>query len=84
MKNIVCTLQGGYLFENAEELAKQFCIAHDLFPTSVKKHDSVTMEFEFSEVWKDDWIMRVLTTLFQGLGGVEVGWDIFDEPVLIC
>jgi len=69
--------------ENAVSIAKNYCIENNLFPTSIEILNPKTIQFQFEEMWNNDWILKILTNLFEGLGGVDVDWDIFDELVTI-
>lgn len=76
MKKIECTLikvQKNFN-ENADSLAINYCQQNDLIPTSVNI-SLKTMEFVFEDYWNDDWIVKVLTNFFSGLGGVDVLWN---------
>lgn len=85
MKTIRCSLiqVQKVLNENAVQIAKKFCKENGLGPLIVKELNFKTLQFEFMYECPDDLIMRVLTNLFEGLGGVDVYWDIFDEPITI-
>lgn len=85
MKIIDCYLiQDSKIFlEDSTNLAKDFCKKCDLIPTSVDLLNCKKMQFKFEDFWNDDWIMIVLTNLFDGFGGVEVYWNIFNGPISI-
>ena len=64
------------------EYFEALCKSNDLM-TSVTELNQNTIQFKFEDQCNNDLIMCMLANLFAGLGGMEVCWDIFNEPITI-
>lgn len=85
MKRMTCSLiQVQKVFnEYADKIAECHFANCGLFYYSVKILNGRTIEIIFYDCCKNDYIMISLVELFLDLGGVDVDWDIFNEPITI-
>ncbi len=85
MKVIVCSLVKiqKVFNEHAVHIAECECNNIGLITKSIMLLNMRTIQFEFYDCCKDDYILEVLRILFMNLGGVDVDWDIFNEPITI-